>query len=94
MDEWVVLVVMYHLAGHTPAEVCFTAGMRKLLKKKIFSRPAKTIPTGQQLTTEVKRELFSMASTPAGLYQLALILQVLLASMITEAAIGSLSLPA
>ena len=49
--------------------VCFTAPMRKLVKKH------KAVKKGQ-LTPEVKRELFSMAGTPAGLYQLALTLQV------------------
>ena len=60
-------------------DVCFSAALRKLVKKHLsfWSRPAKTMTTGQQLTAEVKRELFSMAASPAGLYQLALILQVL-----------------
>ena len=65
--------------------MCFSTALRKLVKKQLslFARPDKAIATGQQLTAEVKRELFSMAGTPAGLYQLALILQVPTASALS-----------
>ena len=52
--------------------VCFSAAMCKLVKKHL----PKAMKKGQQLTLEVKRELFSTVGTPAGLYQLALTLQV------------------
>lgn len=64
----------------TPVDVCFSPGLlRKINAKRSFwSKSAKSVQTGLQLTTDVRQDLFREASSSSGLYQLAILLQVCL----------------
>lgn len=66
--------------GRTPVDVCFSPDCRKAIKKHV-SRLPKMVKTGLPLTSDIKRDMFNAADSQTGLYQLAILLQVISVSI-------------